>query len=377
MKQRMQKGRHRAASLVLWCTLLALLSAVILFVPMAKEKTVQCASFALPSFGEETSDLTEHYDSLTFSPGGMPFGVRFFTRGVLVVGVTDVVGENSMTSPAREAGIEQKDVIIKIDGKEINTAEQVTALVENSGGKPMELVILRNGNEMTVTLTAMPSKPDGIYRAGLWIRDSTAGIGTVTMLDTKSGRFWGLGHGICDVETGELLPLLRANVSGVTISGIEKGKKGAPGELKGYFGNSASGKLWCNTDAGVSGEFADLTIQPPQKALHLARKSEVKEGDAYIYCTLDDNTVRKYEIQIQKIRDKDESGKNFVIKITDPTLIEKTGGIVQGMSGSPIIQNEKIVGAVTHVLVGDPTSGYGIFIENMLNMTQMSTTKES
>ena len=366
MKQRMQKGRHRAVSFVLWCTLLSLVALCIFFVPMAKEQTVQCASFALPSFGEKENDLTRYYDELTFSPGGMPFGVRFFTRGVLVVGVTDVVGEDSTTSPAREAGIEQKDVIIKIDGKEINTAEQVTNLVENSGGKPMELVILRNGNEITLTLTPKPSKPDGIYRAGLWIRDSTAGIGTVTILDTESGRFWGLGHGICDVETGELLPLLRANVSGVTISGIEKGKKGSPGELKGYFGNAAFGKLWSNTDAGVSGEFNSLTITPPQGAMHLARASEVKEGDAYIYCTLDDNTVRKYEIQIQKIRDKDESGKNFVIKITDPTLIAKTGGIVQGMSGSPIIQNNKIVGAVTHVLVGDPTSGYGIFIENML-----------
>ncbi len=366
MKQRMQKGRHRAASLALWCTLLSLVLTCTLWLSMAKEKTVQCASFALPSFGEENTDLRKQYDDLTFSPGGMPFGVRFFTRGVLVVGVTDVVGENGTTSPAREAGIEQKDVIIKIDGKEINTAEQVTALVENSGGKPLELVILRNGNEMTLTLTPKPSKPDGIYRAGLWIRDSTAGIGTVTMLDTKSGRFWGLGHGICDVETGELLPLLRANVSGVTISGIEKGKKGAPGELKGYFGNAAAGKLWCNTNAGVSGELTSLKIDPPQKAMHLARASEVHEGDAYIYCTLDDNTVKKYEIKIQKIRDKDESGKNFVIKITDPVLIEKTGGIVQGMSGSPIIQNGKIVGAVTHVLVGDPTCGYGIFIENML-----------
>ena len=366
MNQRMQKGRHRAASLTLWCILLSLILACTLFLPMAKEKTVQCASFALPSFGEESSDLNKHYDDLTFSPGGMPFGVRFFTRGVLVVGVTDVVGENGTTSPAKEAGIETKDVIIKIEGKEINTAEQVTSLMENSGGKPLEIVLLRNGNEMTLTLVPKPSRPDGIYRAGLWIRDSTAGIGTVTMLDTKSGRFWGLGHGICDIETGKLLPLLRANVSGVTISGIEKGKKGSPGELKGYFGNAASGKLWCNTDAGVSGEFTSLSIAPPQKAMHIARSSDVKEGDAYIYCTLDDNTVRKYEIQIQKIRGKDESGKNLVLKITDPALIEKTGGIVQGMSGSPIIQNGKIVGAVTHVLVGDPTSGYGIFIENML-----------
>ena len=159
---------------------------------------------------------------------------------------------------------------------------------------------------------------------------------------------------------------MRANVSGVTISGITKGKKGFPGELKGYFGNGASGELNCNTEAGVSGILENLTVEPPEAPLHLARKEAVKEGKAYIYCTLDDNAIRKYEVQIQKIRTGDVNGKNFVLKITDPVLLAKTGGIVQGMSGSPIIQNGKIIGAVTHVLVGDPTAGYGIFAENMI-----------
>ncbi len=368
MKQTMQKERGAIRILFLIGMLLSLVAGIVVFsAPAGDEKTAQCASFALPSLKAEETELPPNYDELTFSPGGMPFGVRFFTKGVLVVGVTEVVCDDGSFSPALDAGIRTKDVITKINGMDVNTVNEISALIEQSMGKALILTVERNGLETTFELKPVPSKPDGIYRAGLWIRDSTAGIGTVTMLNSENGKFFGLGHGICDIETGELLPLLRANVSGVTISGIIKGKKGAPGELKGYFGNGASGDLLRNTEAGVSGVLSELSVEAPEKPLHLARKEAVKEGKAYIYCTLDDNKIGKYAVEIQKIRTKEDTCKNFVVKITDPILLEKTGGIVQGMSGSPIIQNGKIIGAVTHVLVGDPTRGYGIFIENMID----------
>ena len=363
----MQKERGTVKVIWLMVMLLTLVAGLILLsAPTGDGKTAQCASFALPISGAEQTDLPSDYDSLRLSVGGMPFGVRFFTRGVLVVGVADVVTEEGTVCPAKKAGIDRKDILTKIDGKEINTAEEVTAVVEKSRGKELTFTLERDGKEMEIKLTPVASKPDGIYRAGLWIRDSTAGIGTVTMMDPQSGRFWGLGHGICDVETGELLPLLRASVSGVTVSGITKGRSGAPGELKGYFGKAASGELWCNSEAGVSGILKEMTIDSPEHSLPLARKEEVKQGTAYIYCTLDDNVIGRYEISIEKIRTSDQSCKNFTIRITDPALIDRTGGIVQGMSGSPIIQGGKIIGAVTHVLVADPTAGYGIFAENMI-----------
>ena len=363
----MQKECGKARYIWLVALLLSLVAGIFLLsAPTGDEETAQCASFALPSYGAKPGNLPKNYDSLRYSPGGMPFGVRFYTKGVLVVGVTDVVTEQGSVSPAKDAGLCIKDVIVKINGASVNTAQEVTALIEKCNGKAMTFTVERAGDEMEISVLPVPSKPDGIYRAGLWIRDSTAGIGTVTMIDKDGRTFMGLGHGICDIETGELLPLLQADVSGVTISGIHKGRKGAPGELKGYFGNAASGNLNCNTEAGVSGKFEELTIDPPEAALPLARKEAVKEGGAYIYCTLDDNRIGKYEVTIEKVRVTEQGCKNFVIRITDPVLLDKTGGIVQGMSGSPIIQNGKIIGAVTHVLVADPTAGYGIFAENMI-----------
>ena len=371
MKQTMQKERGTVKVFWLLVMLLTLVAGpILLSAPTGEEKTAQCASFALPISGAEQTKSVADYDTLRLSVGGMPFGVRFFTKGVLVVGIADVVTEDGTASPAKDAGINRKDILIKINDKDINTAEEVTKLIEESGGRELTLTLERNGSEIKVKLTPVASKPDGIYRAGLWIKDSTAGIGTITMYDPESGKFWGLGHGICDVDTGELLPLLRATVSGVTVSGITKGKSGCPGELKGYFGSAVTGELYDNSEAGVSGKFEKLSIDSPEAALPLARKEEVKADKAYIYCTLDDNKIGKYEIQIEKIRAADDGCKNFTIRVTDPDLIAKTGGIVQGMSGSPIIQNGKIVGAVTHVLVADPTAGYGIFAENMISNMQ-------
>ncbi len=294
--------------------------------------------------------------------GGMPFGVKLHTQGVLVVGVSEVEGTNGRANPAYEAGIRRKDVILSVGGKEVNTVAEVTAQINASGGNPIDFTVKRGDQTLTFSVKAVKSK-DGQFRCGLWIRDHTAGIGTVTFIVPQTKAFAGLGHGICDSETGELMPLLRGYVTEVDLIGVQKGAPGAPGELQGQFHAGKTGTLLGNTPQGVFGMYGDLPVEEPV-SFPVAKRQEVKEGEATLYCTVSD-TVTPYQIQISKLNSESDL-KNFVVKVTDPALLQATGGIVQGMSGSPIVQNGKIIGAVTHVFVQDPTQGYGILIENML-----------
>jgi stage IV sporulation protein B len=229
----------------------------------------------------------------------------------------------------------------------------------------MDINFIRDGKKYKANLLPVKSSSDGKYKAGLWVRDSTAGIGTITFYNPDDGSFAGLGHGIYDSETELLLPLSRGAVVGLDMEDILKGKTGHPGELKGSFGTEKKGSLLKNTTGGVFGVLSTPpeTVSDP---LPCALKGEVVKGDAYILSNVDGRGVKKYSINIDKIYSGNEATKNFVISVTDERLLELTGGIVRGMSGSPIIQNDKLVGAVTHVLVNDPTRGYGIFIENML-----------
>ena len=194
----------------------------------------------------------------------------------------------------------------------------------------------------------------------------------MTFICPETFSFGGLGHGICDASSGEIVAMTRGSVVDVTISGVVKGAAGAPGEVKGYFSSGKTGTLISNTDCGVFGMFAEGPRNAVCEPLPVGLRGEVKEGAAYIYCTLDTNKIEKYEIQISAIDRNATGNKCFTVKVTDKALLEKTGGIIQGMSGSPIIQNGKIVGAVTHVLINDPSTGYGIFIENMLSAAQMT-----
>ncbi len=306
------------------------------------------------------------YRDIRVLPGGMPFGVKMYTKGVLVVGISDVESEKGTFSPAHEAGIRVKDIICKINGKEINSAEEVTEAVEKSGGVPLQITLLRDGKEITVTLHPAKHKTEQTYKAGVWIRDSTAGIGTVTFIIPEDGSFGGLGHGICDVDTGDLMLLLRGSVMDVTISGVIPGTPGTPGELKGYFNAQKTGTMLKNSAAGVYGVLSQIP-QTPFTPVPIALKDEIHEGSATVLCTLDENGISSYEIQISNINRSGGDLKGFVITVTDPALLKKTGGIVQGMSGSPVLQDGKLVGAVTHVLINDPARGYGILIENMLS----------
>lgn len=299
-------------------------------------------------------------------PGGVPFGVRLCHEGVTVVGLPDVrTGGTGSGSPAKDAGIRVRDIILSVDGKRVTSAADMAALIGECGGKTLDLTLRRGDGELTISVT--PVLSDDGYKAGLWIRDSTAGIGTVTFIDPATGAFAGLGHGICDSDTGELVKPGRGIVVNVAISGVEKGQAGAPGELRGYFSSGKIGSLTGNTECGVFGVFAELPegMSGDAKAIPAATSAETHDGDAEIICTSDSGTGR-YKVRISGIDRSGRPVKNFVVTVTDPDLIAKTGGIVQGMSGSPIIQDGKLIGAVTHVLVNSPEMGYGIFIDNML-----------
>lgn len=308
-------------------------------------------------------------DETCLIPCGTPFGIKMLTNGVVIVGIADIKTEKDTVNPANLAGLKTGDVITAINGKEVLTNSEVAGLVEKSGGAVMNFTVKRNEKTLNIGLKPVKSETDGLYKAGLWVRDSTAGIGTLTFYDPTTQCFGGLGHGICDSDTGKLMPLLNGDIVPVTINGVTKGQKGIPGELRGYFSDdNAIGILDANVAAGVYGE---LNFVPQGTALKVAMKQDVKAGPAKILTTINGESPRYYDVNIEKIDYRDNiQSKNMVLHVTDPELLAKTGGIVQGMSGSPIIQNNKLVGAVTHVFVNDPTRGYGIFAENMLAVSQ-------
>lgn len=304
-------------------------------------------------------------------PGGESFGVKFFTEGAVVVGIEEVQTEQGAKNPAADAGLQPGDVIISAGDCSVQNNEQLSGIISASNGEKIKIKWKRNGEENTTEIVPALEKQSGQYRLGLWIRDNSAGVGTVTFYNPQDCTFGALGHGICDVDTGILMPLRSADVFYAEIFGINKGASGTPGELKGMFlDDQPLGKLSVNCDEGVFGK-ADSLKEFSKTPVDIASEEEICQGKASIFCTLDNTGVKEYEVEIIKInRNKDRTSKNMLIKVTDPVLLEKTGGIVQGMSGSPIIQNGKIIGAVTHVLVNDPTKGYGIFIENMLQSQQ-------
>ena len=335
------------------------------------------SAFSQTSASPSNSKLdTDTLKNMKLYVGGMPFGVKFLTAGVLIVGFNDNALE-SEKNPARSAGLRQNDIILSVDGREIVGAAELNEIISGGNGKPLTVKYSREGKEYTTTLTPIFSQSEGRYSTGAYVRDSGAGIGTVTFIIPETRAFGGLGHGICDSETGRLIPMQRGSVVGVKINGIVKGLSGSPGEVKGYFNSGKTGTLLGNTDCGVYGVFAELPKSICGEPVSLGLRDSVTSGKAYVYTMLDGDKVEKYEIEIGDIQRDATGNKCYTVKVTDKRLIAKTGGIIQGMSGSPIVQNGKLVGAVTHVLINDPTTGYGIFIENMLNAANIPMARAS
>lgn len=308
--------------------------------------------------------------------GGALFGIQIYTDGVLVVGIDKVTPADggAAKAPAYEAGVRMNDIIVEINGKKVSDASTVTESIDNCNGNTISLKIRRGENEKELQITPIIDK-NGKYRAGIWIRDAAAGIGTVTYIDPVTGEFGGLGHGICDGDTGAILPIKRGAVTDVVLSTIVRGQKGVPGELKGAFGGKKTGALLKNTECGVYGVITELPSMLGDK-MQIAHCDEVVEGEAKVRSSVS-GELKDYTVCISKLDRKSTSSKSFTIIVTDEELLSLTGGIVQGMSGSPIIQNGKLIGAVTHVFINDPSKGYGIFVENMLNAAQKSTEKAS
>lgn len=302
-------------------------------------------------------------------PGGNIFGIRLYTSGVMVVGMQDIATAKGNVNPAKKAGLEIGDIITHINSEEVNKNKDVMKMFESSDGKGIKIKYQRGNKEYSTVLYPQMSLSDNKFRAGLWVRDSTAGIGTMTYYDDENRVFAGLGHGICDVDTGELMPLLGGDIVDAVVTGCKKGNSGSPGELSGAFSGAVTGNLLLNSGGGIYGNILYSGRIKGEK-IPVATKQEVKSGKAYIISTVDGKKPEKFEVEIKKIFPAgDASYKNLVVKVTDKRLIEKTGGIVQGMSGSPIIQNGMLVGAVTHVFVSDPLQGYGIYAEKMVEIS--------
>ena len=296
---------------------------------------------------------------------GTPFGIKMFSDGALVVAFTDIPTRYGSANPAKEAGLRLGDLIVRVNGTATQSNEELSAAITAAQGQPVQVVFIRDGEQRSLTLTPVRAE-DGSWKAGMWVRDSSAGVGTMTFVVEETGTFAGLGHSISDSDTGESIALRTGEIVPCTIVGCQKGLIGSPGELQGQFSSSiAIGTIRANGATGVYGTLRRAIGGTP---MEIAFAQEVTTGPAEIWTTTEGDTPQAYCVEIERVRyTAGQENRNLVIRVTDPALLETTGGIVQGMSGSPILQNGKLVGAVTHVLVNDPTRGYGIFIENMLD----------
>lgn len=301
--------------------------------------------------------------------GGQPFGVKFYNDGVMVVELEEFYSGGRYVCPAKEGGLQESDVIKKVNDNSVGTNEDVQAALSNSGGSPVRFTVVRDGKELVKTVVPQQNTA-GQFLLGAWVRDSCAGIGTVTFYDDEHHYFAALGHGICDSDTAALMPLGSAEVVKARVNSVTKSSTGKAGSLNGYFSGTALGSLTKNTPCGVFGTVSDSEA-PAGTTLPLAENSEIKVGEAQLYTTLEGDEAGCYTVEITEICNTDaQSNENFVIKVTDVALLQKCGGIVQGMSGSPLVQNGKLVGAVTHVFLNSPQEGYGITAQNMASNYQ-------
>ena len=303
-------------------------------------------------------------------PLGCLVGLKLYTKGVLVVGVSEIKGEdNKVYKPYEEAGISGGDSIIEINGEPVNTTNELISCVSKCKGNSIEVKYIDDGQTYNTTIKPVKTASN-TYKIGLWVRDAAAGVGTITFYDPSTNSCAALGHGIQDVDTGELVDISSGEFVSTDIIDIEKGEKDSPGKIEGTIEDCKKiGEINSNTNFGIYGKITNESElkMDNKEVVEIASKNEIRTGKASIICNLENGIRKSYEVQIERIYvNNNENNKSMIIKVTDEELLSKTGGIIQGMSGSPILQNGKLVGALTHVLVSDPTKGYGVFADIML-----------
>lgn len=298
-------------------------------------------------------------------PLGNIIGIKLYSDGVLVIGMTEIEGKK----PYENTGIREGDLITKVDNVQVTTTQALIECVNKSKGQNVKIQYIREGTEYIANIEPVKTK-ENRYKIGLWVRDGAMGIGTATYYEPESGKIATLGHGIVDRDTDKLITIESGTLLTSTITKIKKGEEGIPGEIRGVINDSQKiGNINLNTEFGIYGKLEEtnrLGIDTTN-VLDVALKNEIKTGKATILLMLEDGIRKEYEIEIKKIyKNNTEDNKSMLIEITDSELIEKTGGIIQGMSGAPILQNGKFIGAVTHVLVNNPIQGYAVFGETMI-----------
>lgn len=298
---------------------------------------------------------------------GEVFGIKLYTDGVIVVGTQSVMLDNKKVNPAEDSGIRVGDIIVSVNNVDVFSSDDVSSLLNDNNGKPYKIKIKRDGRYKNFVLTPVYSDKEGCYKAGMWVRDSTAGIGTITFYNKNNATFALLGHPINDVDTKEIMPMLEGEAVGASVRSVQKASSGTTGSLVCDFNESIIGKLLVNTQCGVYGAYS--SVSSLARPYPVASCQEINKGFAQIISTVDSGNPRAYTINISKISYNGNGERDIVFKVADKDLIKKTGGIVQGMSGSPIIQNGKIIGAVTHVIVDNPEKGYGIFAQTMVEQS--------
>ncbi|HZK55029.1 MAG TPA: SpoIVB peptidase [Desulfosporosinus sp.] len=312
---------------------------------------------------------------MSLMPGGQSIGVTLKTKGVMVVGQAGVVDKaGKKVFPAKEAGIEVGDILLKVNNKEVSTDQDVSNEVHQAGEKDGQTTVVYKHQEQIVEKVIKPvfCAETGRYRMGLFVRDEAAGVGTLSFLDPITKKYGALGHVITDADTNQKIEVSNGKIIASTIYAIEKGKRGQPGEKIGSFvlNSPFNGTIEKNTITGIFGKMTGQLVNPYFKeAIPVGWESEVKVGPAKIYTVIEGEKIEEFEVNIDRVMHNRADSKNMIVRVTDPRLLELTGGIIQGMSGSPIVQNGKIIGAVTHVFVNDSQRGYGVFIQNMMKET--------
>jgi stage IV sporulation protein B len=365
-EQKMEQERKKKTG----TALLACVLAVVLICGLAAGRAgaVETAGVAIletPRKAASSAGQTSAVGAMVV-PMGKAVGVKLFSDGVLVVGLASVETEDGACYPGRDCGLKAGDVITHINGSEVDTIEEVQTMVSQQEGEPLTIQAQRGTR--SIQLQAEPAENEqGNYQLGVWLRDSMAGIGTLTFYDPSSGVFGALGHGINDVDTATLMPLQSGTIMPASVAEVKKGLSGQPGELHGEFDLTRDlGTLSANTELGIFGTLAADACLSQRDAVPVASLEQIHEGDATILSNIRGDDVEEFQIRITRVSSDGDGTRALTLQVTDPDLLQTTGGIVQGMSGSPILQDGRLVGAVTHVLVNDPTRGYGILAQRML-----------